>query len=77
MNTKEQTIILANKATNTLDKNKGEFTLTFFDGTTEKVKILNINSTYNESVFSCIITTFTTDINSTTRYDIYEIKDIN
>lgn len=77
MNTQEQAIILATKATNTLDKNKGEFSLTFFDGTTKKVRILNINSSYNESGFSCSITTFTTDINNTTRYDIYELKDID
>ena len=43
MNTQEQAIILATKATNTLDKNKGEFSITFFDGTKQKVKILNIN----------------------------------
>lgn len=76
MNTQEQAIILATKATNTLDKNKGEFSLTFFDDTTRKVKILNINSSYNESGFSCSLTTFTNDINDTTRYDIYELKDI-
>ena len=77
MNTKEQAITLATKATNILDQNNGEFTLTFFDDTTKKVRILNINSAYNENRFSCSITTFTTDINSTTRYDIYELKNIN
>lgn len=76
MNTQEQAIILATKATNMLDKNKGEFSLTFFNRTTQKVKILNINSSYNESGFSCSLTTFTNDINDTTRYDIYELKDI-
>lgn len=76
MNTQEQAILLATKAKNTLDKNEGEFSLTFFDGTIQKVKILNINSFYNESGFSCSLTTFTNDINDTTRYDIYELKDI-
>ena len=76
MNTQEQAIILATKATNKLDKNKGEFSLTFFDGTTQKVKILKLNSSYNESGFSCSLKTFTNDINNTTHYDIYELKDI-
>ncbi len=77
MNTKEQAIILATKATDTLDKNKGVFTLTFFDDTKKKVKVLNINSRLDESDFSCILTTFTNDINNTTFYSIYDLKDIN
>lgn len=74
MNTKEQAINLAMKATELLDKKKGVFELTFFDNTKTEVKILNINSKLDQKGFSCFLTTFTNDINKTTKYDIYEIK---
>jgi hypothetical protein len=77
MNTKEQAIKLATKATDNLDKKKGVFTLTFFDDTKKEVRVLNINSNLDKDGFSCVLTTFTNDINNTTRYDIYDLKDIN
>jgi len=76
-NTKEQAIALATKATESLDKKRREFEFTFFDNTKINVRVLNINSTIIENGFSCSIITFTTDINKTTTYNIYDIKDIN
>ena len=77
MSTKEQTIKLTNKATQILDQKKYVLTLTFFDNTKKDVKVLNINSNLDNNEFSCFLTTFTTDMNKTTTYDIYNLKDVN
>jgi len=76
MNTREQAIDLAKKATGLLDRKKGVFELTFFDNTTTEVRVLNINSKLDHTGFSCTLTTFTNDVKLTTRHDIYEIQDI-
>lgn len=75
-NTKEKAIALSSKLSETLDDKKGEFTFTFFDNTKIAVRVLNMTSTTDANGFNCFITTFTNDINQTTRYDIYNIKDI-
>ena len=76
MNTLEEAISLCMKAGNLIGPNQGELTLTFFDDKKIKVKILNKSSHWSKDQFTCILKTFTTDINQTTLYDIFYIKEV-
>ena len=77
MNTKEQAIELYQKAGTLIDPNQGVLTLTFFDNSNTKVRLLNMNSNWNAEHFTATLSTFTDNIQNTTEYDIYEIMDIN
>lgn len=77
MDTKEKLIELSDKIRNILDEKKGVLTLTFFDNTSVTVRLKEMNSHLSQEAYSCILTTFTNDINKTNNYDIKLIKDVN
>lgn len=74
--TKEEAIDLAEKIRVTMDKNKGVVTLFLQIGISVNVRIKSVNSSLREDNYTCIISTFTTDINHVVNYSIYEIKDV-
>ena len=75
-NTKESAIKILDKIHNLMNINHGRFTFVFFDGKKIPLNIVSTKSELTMSDFRCEINTFTNDINQTTCYDIYNIKDI-
>jgi hypothetical protein len=73
MNTRIQSITLANRISDLMDANRGEFTLTFYTGAPVNIKLFEINSSLGNNGFVCTLLTFTTNINDITEYDIYNI----
>ncbi len=77
MNTKEQAIKLCTKVDELIEVKKGELTFTMFDNTKINVRLLHKMSNWTPCEFTCILKIFTNDINQTTLYDIYKLKDVN
>ncbi len=77
MNTKEQEIKLCTKVDELNELKIGELTFTMFDKTKINVRLLHKMSNWTPDEFTCILKIFTNDINQTTLYDIYNLKDVN
>lgn len=77
MNTKEEAIKLSTKVDELIELKKGELTLTMFDNTKINVRLLHKMSNWTPGEFTCILKIFTNDINQTTLYDIYNLKNVN
>jgi len=78
MNNKEQAMQLSNKVDSIINDKNNFSNLLFFDNSSLDVRLLSMNSRLDSNgLFTCSLETFTNDINLTTTYDIYKIKDIN
>ena len=60
-----------------MNKNKGRVMLTFFDDKeiTVNIKSANLGATKNDEITESI-TVFTDNINNTTTYNMFDIKDL-
>ena len=76
-NTIKSAIKILDKIHNLMNINHGQFTFIFHDGSKSTIKFLSAESELTMSDYKCEIKTFTNDINQTTTYNIYDIKDVN
>lgn len=77
MNTFEQVMQLSNKIHSLLNKNRGVVTLHFYDGTTITANVKSSNTSFGvDKQPESFITTFTTDINNTTIYNLFLVREI-
>jgi hypothetical protein len=78
MNTFEQVMQLKNKLHQVVQDNKGTITLHFYDGDKVQVYFKNARAGFgNGQPPYGEITVFTTDINNTTTYSLFDIQDIS